>query len=130
MKLNIEKLLTDLSVFNTQTLSGIVFFVRYLRDHHRITMMVRNSVKSAKFLLDKCFDLLAEDDSISDVQLAGLLVIVADVELDLFSDLISVVGREASSTSKDLDRYHWSRGMVATYLIHKEVLNETVCKFA
>jgi hypothetical protein len=67
--------------------------------------------------------LVSEENPISDIQLAGLLVIVADVDSDLYNELVS-------STSDGVSDYHWSRAMAASYLIQKEVLGETIRKSA
>lgn len=123
MKLDLNNLLLDLENLEPDTLSGIVFFVRSHSDYSRITMMVRNSSRSAKTLLNECLCLIAENNPISDIQLAGLLVIVADVDSELYRELVS-------STSDGIGNYHWSRGMAASYLIHKEVLGETIRKSA
>jgi hypothetical protein len=123
MKLDLNNLLIDLENFEPETLSGIVSFVRDHSDYSKITMLVRNSSKSAKALLNECLCLIAENNPISDIQLAGLLVIVADVDCELYTELVS-------STSDGIGNYHWSRGMAASYLIHKEVRGETIRKSA
>ena len=110
----INNLLIDLENFEPETLSGIVSFVRNHCDYSKITMLVRNSSKSAKTLLNECLCLIAENNPISDIQLAGLLVIVADVDCALYTELVS-------STSDGIGNYHWSRGMAASYLLQKEL---------
>jgi hypothetical protein len=123
MKPDLNNLLIDLESFEPETLSGIVSFVRSHGDYSKITMMVRNSSKSAKNLLNECLCLIAENNPISDIQLAGLLVIVADVDCELYTEL-------TSSASDGIGNYHWSRGMATSYLIQKEVLSETIRKSA
>jgi hypothetical protein len=123
MKLDLNRLIFDLESFEPETLSSIVFFVQSHSDYSKIAMLVRNSRRSAKVLLNECLGLIAENSPISDVQLAGLLVIVAVADNDLYSELVS-------STSDGIGNYHWSRAMAASYLIHKEVLSETIRKSA
>jgi len=123
MKLNINNLLTDLESFKPETLSSIVSFVRAHSDYSKITMMVRNSLRSVKVLLKTCENLSLEDNSVSDIKLAGLLVIMADANIGVCEELMS-------SASKGIGNSHWSRAMAASYLIHQKVLNETVRKSA
>jgi hypothetical protein len=123
MKLNLNNLLTDLESFKPDTLSSIVSFVRAHSDYSKITMMVRNSLRSVKILLKTCEILSLENSSISDIKLAGLLVIMADVNIRVCEELMS-------SASKGIGNSHWSRAMAASYLIRKEVLNETIRKSA
>lgn len=127
MKMKIDSLLDvlliDLENFEPDTLSSIVRFVRTHEDYNAITMLVRNVKRSARYLLNQCSLLIAENNPISDIQLAGLLVIVADVDSSLYDELVS-------STSDGIGEYHWSRAMAASYLIHREVLSETIRKSA
>lgn len=125
MKINpcLDNLIEDLESFEPGTLTDIVTFVRNHEDYSKITMLARNSARFAKYLLNKCLLLISEENPISDIQLAGLLVIVADVDSDLYNELVS-------STSNGVGDYHWSRAMAASYLIHKEVLGETIRKSA
>jgi hypothetical protein len=125
MKINpcLDNLIEDLESFEPNTLSDIVDFVRNYEDYSKITMLARNIVRFAKYLLNQCLMLVSEENPISDIQLAGLLVIVADVDSDLYNELVS-------STSDGVSDYHWSRAMAASYLIHKEVLGETIRKSA
>lgn len=119
----LDSLLMDLENFEPDTLSSIVRFVRAHEDYNAITMLVRNTKRSAKHFLDQCSLLVAESNPISDIQLAGLLVIVADVDNSLYDELVS-------STSNGVSEYHWSRAMATSYLIHREVLSETIRKSA
>jgi hypothetical protein len=125
MKINhiLDSLIEDLESFEPVTLTDIVTFVRNHEDYSKITMLARNSTRSAKYLLNQCLLLISEKNPISDVQLAGLLVIVADADSDLCNEMVS-------STSNGASEYHWSRAMATSYLIRKEVLSETICKFA
>jgi len=116
-------LLVDLESFEPDTLSGIVSFIRTHEDYSTIVMLVSNSKRSAKCLLDQCLLLISDNNSTSDIQLAGLLVIVADVDCDLYDEMVS-------STSDGVSDYNWSRAMAASYLIQKEVLGETIRKSA
>jgi len=137
MKINsyLDCLLIDLENFEPETLSGIVCFVRKHGDYSTITMLARNSKRSAKYILNQCLLLIAEKNPISDIQLAGLLVIVADVDIDLYDELTLTVARhpisrDVSSTSDELSNYHWSRAMAISSLLNKEVLGETIRKSA
>jgi hypothetical protein len=122
MKLDIHNLLLDLESFKPETLTSIVDFVHSHKDYTKILFLVKNSNKSARIFLGICLNLIAYD-ILSDVRLAGLLVIVADVDSDLYVELVS-------SISNGVGNYHWSRAMAASYLIHKEVLSETIRKSA
>jgi len=128
----LDGLLMDLENFEPDTLSSIVRFVRTHDDYNAITMLVRNTKRSARYLLNQCCLLIEEENPISDIQLAGLLVIVADVDGSLYDELcfdVSMRGN-VSSTSDRIGEYHWSRAMAASYLIHREVLSETIRKSA
>lgn len=122
MKLDLSKLLLDLENFRPETLTSIVDFVHNHSDYNRILFLVKNSNKASKLLLSICLELIAYD-TLSDVRLAGLLVIVADVDSDLYVELVS-------SILSGFGNYHWSRAMAASYIIHKEVLSETLRKSA
>ena len=121
--INIDNLLSDLEYFIPDTLSSIVNFVRSHNEYNSISMIARNLDRVAMYLLDRCLDIIDENDSRFDVRLAGLLVIVADLDSDLYKELVS-------STLNGVSNYNWSRAMSASYLIHKEVLGETICKSA
>jgi hypothetical protein len=123
MKINtcLDCLIEDLETFEPGTLTDIVTFVRNHEDYSKITMLARNSTRFSKYLLNQCLLLVSEENPISDIQLAGLLVIVADANSDLYKELVS-------SASNGVGNYHWSRAMAASYLIQKEVFGETICQ--
>ena len=113
---NLNKLLKDLVSFHPESLSDIARFVQNHSSFNAIVLMVRNSSRSSKAFLKQCQEIS------SDIELAGLLVIVAEIDHDMYSELVSrVSGGEGN--------YHWSRGMATSYLIQK-VLHETIRKSA
>jgi hypothetical protein len=116
---HIENLLNDLEDFNPISLNDIVRFVRMHNAFNSILMLIRNSYKSANYFLDQCYCLLENGCLISDIQLAGLLVIVADIDTEMYGILVS-------STSDGASKYHWSKGMATSYLLHKEVNSATI----
>jgi len=123
---HLENLMEDLDVFDPTTLSSIVRFVRSHEDFPAITMLVRNGKKSSKFFHNQCVSLLEEDNSECDIVLAGLLIIVCnlDVETDaeMYTDLVSRVSGSDST-------YHWAKGIATSYLLN-EVLSEKIRKSA
>ena len=119
----LDNLLFDLENHEPVSLSEIVYVVRKHGDYNTITMLVSNSKRAAKYLLNQCLLLIAEKNPVSDIQLAGLLVIVADVDSDLYDEIVS-------SASDGISEYHWSRAMAISYLLHKEVLSEKIRKSA
>lgn len=125
MRINISlhNLLFGLENFEPNSLTSIVDFVISHNEYNTITMFVRNSRRSARYLLDECELLISELNKTSDIQLAGLLVILAAVDGHIFEEMVS-------RTFQGIGEYNWSRAMAASYLIHKEVLSETVCKSA
>ena|SRR5271157_265761 len=116
LSVHIDTLLNNLVTFQPESLSDIVRFVRGHSDFNAIVLMVRNSVRSSKVFLKKC------QSAISDTELAGLLVIVAEIDQEMYSELVS-------RTSDGVGNYHWSQGMATSYLLQK-VLNETIRKSA
>ena len=119
----LNNFLFDISRFEPDTLSSIVSFVRAHSDYNKITMLARNSKKSEECILNRCELLIAENIPLVDVRLAGLFVIMADLNSDLSQEWVSRV-------SEAMDEYRWSRAMAASYIIYKEILDETICKFA
>jgi hypothetical protein len=113
---HLDTLLDDLVDFQPNTLSDIVRFVRCHSDFNAIVMMVRNSERSSKSFLKQC------QGANSDIELAGLLVIVAEIDHEMYDGLVS-------RASAGVGNYHWSQGVATTYLIQK-VLNETIRKSA
>jgi hypothetical protein len=120
---HLDNLLDALEDFEPVSLSDIVHFTKSHDAFSSALMLARNSVKSARYLLEQCNCLLEEGYPISDVQLAGLLVIVAEIDNEMYSVLVS----RASSGAGE---YHWSKGMATSYLLHKEVTSETIRKSA
>jgi hypothetical protein len=117
----LNNLLFDISNFTPDTLSSIVSVVREHEDYGTIIMLSRNSKRSTNCVINKCFELMSGNDSLIDVRLAGLLVIMADSKIDQDPEWVS-------SFSELMDKYKWSRAMAASYLIHKEMLDEKLCK--
>jgi hypothetical protein len=120
---HLDNLLDDLEGFHPTSLSDIVRFTKNHCAFGSALMLARNSAKSACYLLDQCNCLLEEGYPISDVQLAGLLVIVAEIDTKMYSTLVS-------RTSNGAGEYHWSKGMATSYLLHKEVTSATIRKSA
>lgn len=120
---HLDNLLNDLEDFEPESLNDIVHFVRSHNRFSSALMLIRNSSKSARYFLQQCDCLIEEGCPISDVQLAGLLVIVAEIDSEMYNDLVS----RASSGAGE---YHWSKGMATSYLLHKEVNSETIRKSA
>jgi hypothetical protein len=115
IKFYISRLLGDLQTLEPESLSNIV---RYVRNHitfTTITLLTRNTKSAANYILDQCLDLFDEKDPVSDIQLAGLMVVVADVYGDKYSDLVS---RTSSATGN----YYWASAMATSLIINKEVL--------
>ena len=119
----LNNLLFDISNFTPDTLSSIVSVVREHADYGTIIMLARNSKRSANCVINKCFELRSENDSLIDVRLAGLLVIMADSKIDQDPEWLS-------SVSERMDKYKWSCAMAASYLIHKEMFDEKFYKSA
>lgn len=121
----LDSIINDLDMFEPTTLSSIVRFVRSHDDFPSISILVRNSKKSSKIFYNQCISLLEEGFE-SDVALAGLLIIVCnlDVEMDseMYNNLVSRVSGESLS-------YHWARGIATSYLLN-EVLSEKIRKSA
>lgn len=129
MKISIllDSLLDDLTEFEPQSLGQITWFVRSHESFVKICMLARNGSKSAQYLLDQCECLLEDQDESSDLQLAGLIVIIGEVDK---SGAYKIYDSLVSRASAESDKSHWSRGMATTYLLHKEVTSETVRKSA
>jgi hypothetical protein len=119
----LNNFLFDISNFVPDTLSSIVSVVREHVDYVTIVMLTRNSTRSANCVINKCFELRSENDSLIDIRLAGLLVIIADAHINQDPEWLS-------SVSEVEVKYKWSRAMAASYLIHKEILDETIYQFA
>jgi len=115
---HLDNLLDDLETLKPESLSEIVRFVCTHSEFSTIMLMVRNSTRSAKCLLKQC-QALADLGTMYDVQLAGLLVIVAKIDTEMYNGLVS-------RASNGVGEYHWSRGIATTYLLHKEVKSETI----
>jgi hypothetical protein len=120
---HLDNLLDGLEDFDPISLSDIVRFAKSHGAFGSALMLARNSAKSARYLLDQCNCLLEDGCPISDLQLAGLLVIVAEIDSEMYSTLVSRVSCGAGE-------YHWSKGMATSYLLHKEVTCETIRKSA
>jgi hypothetical protein len=123
IKYVLSEILEHLEEFKPETLSGIVDFVKNHNQYNTIVMLIRNGSKSRQYFLDQCSSLRENNNPFSDVQLAGLLVILAEINTELATDW-------ASRISKGSGNYKWSSAMAASYLIQKEVVDETVCKSA
>jgi hypothetical protein len=125
MKISIylDNLLEDLEGYEVVTISEILPYIRQHSYYGAITMLIRNSERSAKYFLNQCLALLEECDPIADIQLAGLLVIAIDVDSDVYADMMS-------SISEGAGNYRWSRGMAISYLLQKEVWREKIRKSA
>jgi hypothetical protein len=115
----LNNLLLDLDSFIPASLTNIVDFVRNNVNYNKIVIFLQNSSKSKNILIDELCFLINENNPASDVQLAGLFVVIADVDYILFKNVVS-------SSSGGLDNYKWSSAMTASYLIHQEVLSETI----
>lgn len=124
----LNSLLLDLENFRPNSLSHLVRFVRGHSEFYAITMLASNVERSAQILYDHCellkTGLIARlDQELADIELASLLVIAVEV------DGVSTINRFEkllSSTSEESGEYYWSRGIAASYLLHKEVTNETI----
>lgn len=123
---HLENLIDDLDIFEPVSLSDLVGFTRSHEDFYQILLLVRNSRKSSKYLYNQCVELLDEEDLSSDIILAGLLVVVcnmdAEVDLEMYNELVSRV-------SEDESNHHWAKGIARSYLLN-EVLSEKICKSA
>lgn len=126
VSLLLNDFLDDLVEFKPISLGQIVWFTKAHKHFVKICMLARNSSKSAKHLLKQCESLNTENE-ISDIQLSALIVIVGEIEnLGTYNMYDALVSR----TSKAAGNSHWSRGMATSYLLHREVTCETVCKSA
>lgn len=123
ISIRLDNLLDDLEDFEPATLTDIVRFVRVHEDLRAITMLIQNSKKSSTYFTQQCDCLIEEENSISDVQLAGLLVVAAEIEGEMYDELMSRASLGAGN-------YHWSQGMATSYLLHKEVTSERIRKSA
>jgi hypothetical protein len=110
----LNNLLFDISNFTPDTLTSIVSVVRDHADYGTIIMLSRNSKRSANCVINKCFELVSVNDSLMDVRMAGLLVIVADSNINQDLEWLS-------SLSEQMDKYKWSRAMATSYLLQKEL---------
>lgn len=115
----LNSLLIDLESFVPISITGIVDCVRNNVNYNKIVIFLRNSSKSQQVLIDELYFLINENNPASDVQLAGLFVVIADVDYILFKNVVS-------SSSGGLGNYKWASAMTASYLIHQEVLSETI----
>lgn len=127
----LELLLYDLENFNPDSLNEIIRFVRSNKNFGAITLWARNHKLSQSALYDEClfYNVRVEvnkDPRLADLQLAALLLIVCDIESSLiyktekFNNLLSSVSGES-------DKFYWSRALATSYLLHKEVIRETIC---
>ena len=105
-----------------KSLTEIVRFVHSHKETSTITLMIRNSKNSARYFFEQCDCLIDEANPISDLQLAGLLVILAEVGDDMQSGLMS-------RASAGAGQYRWSQSMAASYLL-QEVTSEKIRKSA
>lgn len=123
---HLENLIDDLDIFVPTTLSGVVSFVRAHEDFPQILLLVRNSKISSKYLYNQCVELLDEEDLNSDIVLAGLLVIVCNMEAEIDSDMYNELVSRVSKRESD---HHWAKGIATSYLLN-EVLSEKIRKSA
>ena len=126
ISLLLNDFLDDLVDFKPMSLGQIIWFTKAHKHFAKICMMARNSSKSAKYFLKQCESLNTENE-ISDVQLAAMIVIIAEIKNTGFHNLYDTL---VSRTSKVAGNSHWSRGMAISYLLHNEVICETVRKSA
>ena len=120
MKISIflDDLLFDLEDFEPQNLNDIVYFVREHECFKAITLLLSNSKKSFQYFIEQCHVLMDEDNIISDIQLAGLLVIVGEIDGEGHEGMVSRASQEPD--------YYWSRTMAASYLLREEVISESL----
>lgn len=123
---HLDNLIEDLDVFDPTTLSSIVRFVRAHEDFPAISMLVRNSRKSSKLFYDQCISLLEGEDPENDIVLAGLLIVVCNIDVETDTEMYTnLVSRVSGSSSV----YHWAKGIAKSYLLN-EVLSEKIRKSA
>ncbi len=79
ISLLLDNLLSDLEGFCPMSLGQIVIFTKTHKNFVKICMLARNSTNSAKYLLNQCECLDAENE-ISDIQLAAMIVIIGEIE--------------------------------------------------
>ncbi len=126
ISLLLDNLLEDLEGLSPKSLGQIVFFTKAHKHFIKICMLARNSASSARYLLNQCECLDAENE-ISDIQLAALIVIIGEIENQGTHNIYDTL---VSRTSKEAGKNYWSRGMATSYLLLKEVNSETVRKSA
>ena len=118
----ISLLLKDLGDFTPDSLSSIVRLVRSHEEFGSVLFRIRNSNRSAKIFLNLCEGLMLAGTNKADIQLAGLLVLASELDSDMSSDHSEFLSRASKLSS----RYHWSSAMAITYMINREVLDETI----
>lgn len=126
ISLLLDGFLKDLECLSPMSLGQIVCFTKTHEHFVKICMLARNSASSAKYLLNQCECLNAEDE-VSDIQLAALIVIIGEIENQGTHNMYDTL---VSRASKEAGKSYWSRGMATSYLLHKEVNSETVRKSA
>jgi hypothetical protein len=118
ISLYLDDFLEDLEDFKPATLSDISRFVKSHEHFKAIVMMASNSERSSLYLYDLAVCLTQED---ADIELAAVVVLIGETygshNTERYDKLLS-------STSVGSGRYHWSRAMAASYLLHKEVTSE------
>lgn len=132
ISLYLDDLLEDLEEFRPGSLSDICRFVKGYEHYKPIIMLASNSDRSSLYLYGLGICLIQgvcsrSDWDIADVQLAAVLVLIGETygshHVDRYDKLLS-------SASLESGRYHWSRAMAASYLLHREVTNERLCQSA
>ena len=87
----IDNILDDLEYFEPESLSDIVRLVRGHDDFASLSLLVKNTKSASEYLLDQCICLVEEDCLESDIQLAGMIVIIDEANTDIYKDLIALL---------------------------------------
>lgn len=124
ISLELDKLLLDSECFQPNNLFDIIDFVRNHYSYFPIFLILKNSEKSCDYLYNQCKYLIKENNIISDIKLASLIVIIHSIDN---AKLYEFVSRMSASTNVS---YHWSLTMAISFMLSKEVYDERLYKSA